>query len=118
MGCGQSKMEEELVVRHCRERSELLALAIRHRYTLADAHHAYAESLRAVGAVLHDFLRGVQSLPPAPPELRLPQQRKGDGLPAASPPPAIASSSSAAPSVAKQVRIAPDDGHIHFQLEE
>jgi len=111
-------MEEELAVRHCRERSELLALAIRHRYTLADAHHAYAESLRAVGAVLHDFLRGVQSLPPAPPELRLPQQRKGDGLPAASPPPAIASSSSAAPPVAKQVRIAPDDGHIHFQSDD
>ncbi|CAN6183186.1 unnamed protein product [Urochloa humidicola] len=121
MGCGQSKMEEELAVRHCRERSELLAEAIRHRYTLADAHRAYAESLRAVGAVLHDFLRGVQSLPPPPPEpeLRLPQQRKGDGLPEASPPPAIASSSSAAaPPAAKQVRIAPDDGHIHFHSDE
>jgi hypothetical protein len=118
MGCGQSKMEEEYAVRHCRVRSELLALAIRQRYTLADAHHAYAESLRAVGALLHDFLRGVQSLPPPPPEpaLRLPQQRKGDGLPAASPPPAMASSSAAAaaPPVAKQVRIAPDDGHIQF----
>ena len=30
----------ELAVRRCRECSELLALAIRHRYTLADAHHA------------------------------------------------------------------------------
>ncbi|OEL14634.1 hypothetical protein BAE44_0024348 [Dichanthelium oligosanthes] len=113
-------MEEEPAVRHCRERSELLAQAIRHRYTLADAHRAYAESLRAVGAVLHDFLRGVQSLPPPPPEpaLRLPHQRKGDGLPAASPPPAIASSSSAAPPIAKQVRIAPDDVHIHFQSDD
>lgn len=120
MGCGQSKMEEEYAVRHCRERSELLALAIRQRYMLADAHHAYAESLRSVGALLHDFLRGVQSLPPPPPEpaLRLPQQRKGDGLPAASPPPAIASSSSAAPPVAKQVRIAPDDGHIRFSDDD
>ncbi|XP_062198696.1 protein ALTERED PHOSPHATE STARVATION RESPONSE 1-like [Phragmites australis] len=123
MGCGQSKMEEEFAVRHCRERSELLAQAIRHRYTLADAHRAYAESLRAVGGVLHDFLRGVQSLPPPPPEpaLRLPQQRKGDGLPAASPPPAapaIASSSAAPPPVAKQVRIAPDDEHIHFQSDD
>ncbi|XP_066397655.1 protein ALTERED PHOSPHATE STARVATION RESPONSE 1-like [Miscanthus floridulus] len=120
MGCGQSKMEEEYAVRHCRERSELLALAIRQRYMLADTHHAYAESLRAVGALLHDFLRGVQSLPPPPPEpaLRLPQQRKGDGLPAASPPPAIASSSSTAPPVAKQVRIAPDDGHIHFSDDD
>nr|CAB3454123.1 unnamed protein product [Digitaria exilis] len=121
MGCGQSKMEEEPAVKHCRERSELLALAIRHRYTLADAHHAYAESLRAVGGLLHDFLRGVQSMPPPPPEpeLRLPPQRKGDGLPAASPPPAIASSSSAAPPPAsKQVRIAPDDGHIHFESDD
>ncbi|KAL6601368.1 hypothetical protein ACP70R_044588 [Stipagrostis hirtigluma subsp. patula] len=125
MGCGQSKLEEEYAVRHCRERSELLAEAIRHRYTLADAHRAYAESLRAVGAVLHDFLRGVQTLPPPPPEpeLRLPQQRKGDGLPAASPlpAPAIASSSSGAAGqapVAKQVRIAPDDEHIHFHSDE
>ncbi|TVU10263.1 hypothetical protein EJB05_43784 [Eragrostis curvula] len=123
MGCGQSKMEEEHAVRHCRQRSELLAQAIRHRYTLADAHRAYAESLRSVGAVLHDFLRGVQTLPPPPPEpeLRLPQQRKGDGLPGASPPPApaIASSSAAAgPPVAKQVRIAPDDEHIHFHSDD
>jgi hypothetical protein len=121
MGCGQSKMEEEAAVRHCRQRSELLALAIHHRYTLADAHRAYAESLRSVGAVLHDFLRGVQTLPPPPPEpeLRLPPQRKGDGLPAASPPlaPAIASSSAAAGPVTKQVRIAPDDEHIHFHSD-
>ncbi|XP_062193259.1 protein ALTERED PHOSPHATE STARVATION RESPONSE 1-like [Phragmites australis] len=126
MGCGQSKMEEEDAVRHCRERSELLALAIRHRYTLADAHRAYAESMRSVGAVLHDFLRDVQSLPSPPPEpaLRLPQQRKGDGLPAASPPPApaIAPSSSASgqppPPVAKQVRIAPDVEHIRFHSDD
>uniref|UniRef100_A0A0E0M460 DUF632 domain-containing protein n=1 Tax=Oryza punctata TaxID=4537 RepID=A0A0E0M460_ORYPU len=129
MGCGQSKMEEEYAVRHCRERSELLALAIRHRYTLADTHRAYADSLAAVGAVLHDFLRGVHSLPPPPPEptLHLPAHRKGDNLPTASPVPpypAIASSSSSAaqplPPVAKQVRIAgPDDGgHIHFSDED
>uniref|UniRef100_A0A0E0B633 DUF632 domain-containing protein n=1 Tax=Oryza glumipatula TaxID=40148 RepID=A0A0E0B633_9ORYZ len=130
MGCGQSKMEEEYAVRHCRERSELLALAIRHRYALADTHRAYAESLAAVGAVLHDFLRGVQSLPPPPlePTLRLPAHRKGDNLPTASPVPAnpaIASSSAAQPlpPVAKQVRIAaaPDDGgggHIHFSDDD
>ncbi|XP_006661502.2 protein ALTERED PHOSPHATE STARVATION RESPONSE 1-like [Oryza brachyantha] len=126
MGCGQSKLEEEYAVRHCRERSELLALAIRHRYTLADTHRAYADSLAAVGAVLHDFLRGVQSLPPPPPEptLHLPAQRKGDNLPTASPvpAPAIASSSSSGqppPPVPKQVRIAaPDDGHIHFHSDD
>ncbi|KAG8050363.1 hypothetical protein GUJ93_ZPchr0009g1677 [Zizania palustris] len=122
MGCGQSKLEEEFAVRHCRERSELLALAIRHRYTLADTHRAYAESLNNVGAVLHDFLRGVQSLPPPPPEptLHLPAHRKGDNLPTASPvpAPAIASSSGQPPPVAKQGRIDPDDGHIHFQSDE
>jgi hypothetical protein len=117
MGCGQSKMEEEHAVRHCRLRSELLAQAIRHRYTLADAHRAYAESLRSVGAVLHDFLRGVQALPPPPPELRLPPHRKGDGLPAASPPPAPAIASSSGGPVAKQVRMAPDDEHIHFHSD-
>uniref|UniRef100_A0A0E0FF05 DUF630 domain-containing protein n=1 Tax=Oryza nivara TaxID=4536 RepID=A0A0E0FF05_ORYNI len=43
----------------------LLAHAIRHRYALADAHRAYAASLRdaAAAAALHDFLRGVQVLP-------------------------------------------------------
>uniref|UniRef100_A0ACD5XUS9 Uncharacterized protein n=1 Tax=Avena sativa TaxID=4498 RepID=A0ACD5XUS9_AVESA len=124
MGCGHSKLEEEAAVKHCRQRSELLALAIRHRYALADAHRAYAVSLTRVGDALHDFVRGVQTLPPPPPEpaLRLPAARKGDGLPAASPAhpggPAIASSSSAAPPpVAKQVRINPDDEHIHFQSD-
>lgn len=124
MGCGHSKLEEELAVRHCRDRSDLLALAIRHRYALADAHRAYADSLAKVGAVLHDFVRGVQTLPAPPPdtELRLPAARKGDGLPAASPlhsrgGPAIASSSSHPPQVAKQVRINPDDEHIHFHSD-
>ncbi|KAM0836468.1 hypothetical protein ACQ4PT_062288 [Festuca glaucescens] len=124
MGCGHSKLEEELAVRHCRDRSDLLALAIRHRYALADAHRAYADSLGKVGEVLHDFVRGVQTLPPPPPEpeLRLPAARKGDGLPAASPlrpggGPAIASSSSQPPPVAKQVRINPDDEHIRFHSD-
>ncbi|KAI4989550.1 hypothetical protein ZWY2020_036867 [Hordeum vulgare] len=88
MGCGQSKLEEELAVKHCRERSELLASAIRHRYALADAHRAYADSLARVGDALHNFVRGVQTLPPPPPEPTLhlpPGNRKGDGLPAASP---------------------------------
>uniref|UniRef100_A0A0E0IMK0 DUF630 domain-containing protein n=1 Tax=Oryza nivara TaxID=4536 RepID=A0A0E0IMK0_ORYNI len=47
----------------CRDRAPLLADAIRHRYALADAHRAYAASLRDAAAALHDFLRGVQVLP-------------------------------------------------------
>lgn len=127
MGCGQSKLEEELAVKHCRERSELLASAIRYRYALADAHRAYADSLGRVGVALHDFVRGVQTLPPPPPEQTLhlpPGNRKGDGLPAASPAnnpggPAIASSSNgqAPPPAAKQVRINPDDEHIRFHSD-
>jgi len=76
--CGHSKLEEAVAVKHCRERSELLALAIRHRYTLAHAHRAYAVSLTRVGDTLHDFVQGVQTLPPPPPEptLRLPAMRK------------------------------------------
>uniref|UniRef100_A0A0E0QU17 DUF630 domain-containing protein n=1 Tax=Oryza rufipogon TaxID=4529 RepID=A0A0E0QU17_ORYRU len=45
----------------CRDRAPLLADAIRHRYALADAHRAYAASLRDAAAALHDFLRGVQT---------------------------------------------------------
>uniref|UniRef100_A0A0E0E7H1 DUF630 domain-containing protein n=1 Tax=Oryza meridionalis TaxID=40149 RepID=A0A0E0E7H1_9ORYZ len=46
----------------CRDRAALLADAIRHRYALADAHRAYAASLRDAAATLHNFLRGVQML--------------------------------------------------------
>ncbi|KAK1606937.1 hypothetical protein QYE76_030610 [Lolium multiflorum] len=115
MGCAHSKpprADQGAAVALCRDRSALLAEAIRHRYALADAHRAYAASLRAAGAALHDFLR-VQ--PPPPPEptvpilhVRLPEHRKGDPLvPAAAPP---------VPAAAKQV----DDngGHIRFTSDD
>ena len=115
MGCAHSKPprgEQGAAVALCRDRSALLADAIRHRYALADAHRAYAASLRAAGAALHDFLRVQQPPPPPPPppppeptvpilHVRLPEHRKGeDPLPAA----------------AKQV----DDegGHIRFPSED
>ncbi|KAF0898342.1 hypothetical protein E2562_007192 [Oryza meyeriana var. granulata] len=116
MGCGQSKMPQGdggAAVAMCRDRTALLAEAIRCRYALADAHRAYAASLRDAGAALHDFLRGVQALPPAPSSepaaaLRLPEQRKGDdSLPAAVPLPVDA---------AKQVD--DDGGHIHFPSDD
>ncbi|KAL5221610.1 hypothetical protein ABZP36_026323 [Zizania latifolia] len=112
MGCGQSKMPQGdgAAVALCRDRSALLAEAIRHRYALADAHRAYACSLREAGAALHDFLRGVQELPlpPEPAVLHLPEQRKGDSLPAAVPLPV-------ALDAAKQVD---DGGHIHFHSDD
>ncbi|CAD5187410.1 unnamed protein product [Musa acuminata subsp. malaccensis] len=92
MGCGVSKLDEEAAVAHCRERSLLLADAIRHRYALADAHVAYTLSLRSVGAALEGFLNVARALPPASPVLPLPAQRKGDPPPplTPSPPPAAA----------------------------
>ncbi|XP_047071255.1 uncharacterized protein LOC124680071 [Lolium rigidum] len=115
MGCVHSKpprADQGAAVALCRDRSALLAEAIRHRYALADAHRAYAASLRAAGAALHDFLR-VQ--PPPPPEptvpilhVRLAEHRKGDPLPAAAPP---------VPAAAKLVD---DDGggHIRFPSDD
>ncbi|XP_034601386.1 uncharacterized protein [Setaria viridis] len=71
MGCGQSKVPRgegaSAAVAHCRDRSELLAAAIASRYALADANRAYAGSLSATGAALHDFLRAVLDATPPPP---------------------------------------------------
>lgn len=71
----------------CRGRTDLLADAIRHRYALADAHNAYAFSLRSVGSSFHRFIDSAGSHEPlssSSPVLPLPAQRKGDPLP---PPP-------------------------------
>lgn len=87
MGCAGSKLEEPDAVARCRGRSELLAEAIRHRYALADAHAAYADSLHSIGAALHGILsssHGTQLQ--GSPILPLPAQRKGDPLPPLSPP--------------------------------
>jgi len=81
MGYDQSKMEE-YAVRHCRVRSELQMLAIHQRYMLADMHHTYVQLLRSITALLHNFLRRAQWLPPLLPELvlRLLQiWKKGEG---------------------------------------
>ncbi|XP_047045992.1 protein ALTERED PHOSPHATE STARVATION RESPONSE 1-like [Lolium rigidum] len=109
MGCAHSKpprADQGAAVALCRDRSALLAEAIRHRYALADAHRAYAASLRAAGAALHDFLQ-VQPPPPPEPTVRLAEHRKGDTLPAAAPP---------VPAAAKLV----DDngGHIRFTSDD
>ncbi|KAF8753091.1 hypothetical protein HU200_011745 [Digitaria exilis] len=47
------------------------------RYDLADAHRAYAASLTATGAALHDFLRALQDAAPPPPDA--PGEEEGDG---------------------------------------
>ncbi|KAJ6829662.1 uncharacterized protein M6B38_356530 [Iris pallida] len=81
MGCVGSKLEELEAVALCRDRTELLAEAIRHRYAFADAHAAYADSLRSVCVSLHRLLEASSSVQPPPsPHLPLPPQRKGGGI--------------------------------------
>ncbi|KAG6505349.1 hypothetical protein ZIOFF_037705 [Zingiber officinale] len=99
MGCGGSKLQEEAAVSLCRQRSQLLAEAIRYRYDLADAHAAYARSLQSVAVALHEFLYGTRPPPQASPVLPLPAQRKGDPVPPFTPSPLPAAAAAAAVSL-------------------
>ncbi|XP_037465277.1 protein ALTERED PHOSPHATE STARVATION RESPONSE 1-like [Triticum dicoccoides] len=124
MGCGHSKpprRDQDAPVALCRDRSALLAQAIRHRYALADAHRAYAASLRAAGAALHDFLL-LQPQPP-PPEpaalpLRLPERRKGDPLPAADAPNNKADDDAGHICFHSDDEDGPDGAHISFPSDD
>ncbi|XP_062191363.1 protein ALTERED PHOSPHATE STARVATION RESPONSE 1-like [Phragmites australis] len=124
MGCGQSKLphgaEDSAAVALCRDRSALVADAISRRYALAEAHRAYAVSLRATGAALHGFLRAVQDAapPPGPGAAHcLPAQRKEDGADALPPAALVSPLPAAAVPDAKQVDD-DDGGHIHFHSDE
>ncbi|OEL30885.1 hypothetical protein BAE44_0008096 [Dichanthelium oligosanthes] len=75
MGCKGSKLDDQEAVALCRGRAVLLAAAVRHRYALAEAHAALADSIESVAAPLHRLLR-LQADPP-PPGLKLPSERKG-----------------------------------------
>ncbi|XP_062186253.1 protein ROLLING AND ERECT LEAF 2-like [Phragmites australis] len=72
MGCKGSKLDDQEAVALCRARADLLAAAVRHRYALADAHAALADSLESIAAPLHRVLRLADS-----PPLTLPSERKG-----------------------------------------
>ena len=50
MGCGGSKLDDSDAVALCKERSQLLEDAIRHRYSLAQSHLAYLHSLKSVAS--------------------------------------------------------------------
>lgn len=57
MGCVASKLEEEEeVVGICRERKHQLKLAVDRRYTLADAHYRYCQSIYGVSAAIKLFV--------------------------------------------------------------
>uniref|UniRef100_A0A0D9W877 DUF632 domain-containing protein n=1 Tax=Leersia perrieri TaxID=77586 RepID=A0A0D9W877_9ORYZ len=73
MGCKGSKLEDQEAVALCRGRAELLDAAVRHRYALADAHGALADSLHSLAAPLHRLLL----LQASSSHLTLPTSRKG-----------------------------------------
>ncbi|XP_066345781.1 protein ALTERED PHOSPHATE STARVATION RESPONSE 1-like [Miscanthus floridulus] len=83
MGCKGSKLDDQEAVALCRARADLLAAAVRHRYALADAHAALADSIESVAAPLHRLLR----LQAESPGLTLPSARKGGGGAPANRPP-------------------------------
>ncbi|KAG8071797.1 hypothetical protein GUJ93_ZPchr0006g42401 [Zizania palustris] len=56
MGCKGSKLEQQEAVALCRGRADLLSAAVRHRYALAEAHGALAESLSSLSASFHLLL--------------------------------------------------------------
>ncbi|PIN19187.1 hypothetical protein CDL12_08138 [Handroanthus impetiginosus] len=66
MGCVASRLEEEdEVVSICRERKHQLKLAVERRYTLANAHYKYCQSLYGVSAAINLFVAR-HSSPPSP----------------------------------------------------
>ncbi|KAL6882641.1 hypothetical protein ACP4OV_011331 [Aristida adscensionis] len=77
MGCKESKLHDQEAVALCRGRAELLAAAVRHRYALAEAHGALADSLESTAAPLHRVL--VLLLMADSARLALPSERKGGG---------------------------------------
>ncbi|KAH0448541.1 hypothetical protein IEQ34_022341 [Dendrobium chrysotoxum] len=123
MGCSSSKLEELEALALCRKRCDLLAQAIRHRYAFADAHAAYADSLRSVGVALHRVLDGGHgAIPDSSPVLTLPGQRKGDSVPASSlssaPAPAAVSTPAVANSTVRSHSRSHSGSHIHFHSDD
>ncbi|CAM0944693.1 unnamed protein product [Alopecurus aequalis] len=72
MGCKGSKLNEQEAVALCRGRADLLAVAVRHRDALADAHAALGGSLASVSSSLHLLLVSAS----AQPRLTLPAAAK------------------------------------------
>ncbi|KAK6916799.1 protein of unknown function DUF632 [Dillenia turbinata] len=90
MGCASSKVDDSQAVVLCKERLNSLNEAINLRYSFAEAHVLYIQSLKDVGFSLHTFfdrdLEGLMISSPSP-VLNLPNQRKGDPNPNPNPNP-------------------------------
>ncbi|CAO2048028.1 unnamed protein product [Urochloa humidicola] len=119
MGCKGSKLDDQEAVALCRGRADLLAAALRHRYALADSHHALAESLDSAANALHLLL-----VAPPPPAARK-DAASSPHPPAASPPHSSShinfapssDSDSASASSSPPRRLAPHDNHpypLHY----
>ncbi|KAF6157778.1 hypothetical protein GIB67_038246 [Kingdonia uniflora] len=78
MGCTNSKLDELPAVVLCRNRCNFINEAIRYRYSFAEAHVAYIDSLKVIGFSLDRlFSQDLVNSPPSP-VLPLPPHRKGD----------------------------------------
>ncbi|KAK8487875.1 hypothetical protein V6N11_047431 [Hibiscus sabdariffa] len=58
MGCAASKLDNEDIVRRCKERRRLMKEAVHARHLLASAHADYCRSLRVTGSALASFAAG------------------------------------------------------------
>ncbi|KAJ8647182.1 hypothetical protein MRB53_000205 [Persea americana] len=119
MGCGGSKLDDSDAVAFCKERSQLLEDAIRHRYSLAQSHLVYLHSLKSVACSLQRFFDLDQSaMAPFSPFLPLPTQRKGDPDPGPAietrSPELIKPYSSSPPIIHSHSNSGP---HLHFQSD-
>ncbi|KAF5751014.1 hypothetical protein HS088_TW02G00024 [Tripterygium wilfordii] len=84
MGCTSSKLDDLPAVALCRDRCKFLDEAIHLRFAFAEAHLAYVQSLKVIGASLHNFIEqdfngGAGEFFPSP-KLNLPPKRKGDPI--------------------------------------
>ncbi|XXG45445.1 hypothetical protein AAC387_Pa02g0528 [Persea americana] len=79
MGCGGSKLDDSDAVAFCKERSQLLEDAIRHRYSLAQSHLAYLHSLKSVAsaAILRPGPKRYGSIFPFPSSPHSEKRRSG-----------------------------------------
>ncbi|KAB2016032.1 hypothetical protein ERO13_D08G067600v2 [Gossypium hirsutum] len=58
MGCTASKLDNEEIVRRCKDRRRLMKEAVHARHHLASAHADYCRSLRVTGSALASFAAG------------------------------------------------------------
>ncbi|KAK3433948.1 hypothetical protein EUGRSUZ_D01227 [Eucalyptus grandis] len=106
MGCAASKIDNEDVVRRCKERRRLMKEAVYARHHLAGAHADYCRSLRLTGSALSNFAANepLSVSDQTPAVFVLPPRRRSSSFSAAAPAPAPAPPShrrapSASPSV-------------------